>query len=103
MTFEIFKMANDLARWSFHYTANLLVQEVAENETEASHKRILNFIRKQGEAGASSTQLAKSMQGMKARDRNEILQTLLEAGDVVEEVVTKDGPGRSRRIYRVRR
>lgn len=103
VTFEIFKMANDLARWSFHYTANLLVQEVAENETEASHKRILNFIRKQGEAGASSTQLAKSMQGMKARDRNEILQTLLEAGDVVEEVVTKDGPGRSRRIYRVRR
>ena len=103
VTFEIFKMANDLARWSFNYTANLLVQEVAENETEASHKRILNFIRKQGEAGASSTQLAKSMQGMKARDRNEILQTLLEAGDVVEEVVTKDGPGRSRRIYRVRR
>lgn len=103
VTFEIFKMANDLARWSFNYTADLLVREVAENETEASHKRVLNFIRKQGDAGASSTQLAKSMQGMKARDRNEILQTLLEAGDVVEEVVTKDGPGRSRRIYRVRR
>jgi hypothetical protein len=102
VTFEVFKMANDLARWSFNYTADLLVREVAENEIEASHKRVLNFIRKQGELGASSTQLAKSLQGMKARDRNEILQTLLESGDIVEDVIKKDGPGRDRRVYKIR-
>ena len=102
VTFEVFKMANDLARWSFNYTADLLVREVAENEIEASHKRVLNFIRKQGELGASSTQLAKSLQGMKARDRNEILQTLLESGDIVEDVIKKDGPGRDRRVYNIR-
>jgi hypothetical protein len=39
---------------------------------------------------------------MKARDRNEILQTLLEAGDIVEEVIKANGPGRDRRVYRVR-
>ena len=103
VTFEVFKMANDLARWSFNYTADLLVREVSENEIEASHKKVLNFIQKQGESGASSTQLAKSMQGMKARDRNEILQTLLESGDILEEVIKKDGPGRDRRVYRARK
>jgi hypothetical protein len=102
VTLEIFKMANDFCRWSFNYTEDLLVREISENETEASHKRILNFIRKQGDLGASSTQLAKSLQGMKARDRNEILQTLLEAGDIVEEVIKANGPGRDRRVYRVR-
>jgi hypothetical protein len=103
VTQDIFKMSKDLARWSFNYTAELMQKEVAENDIEASHKRVLNFIRKQGEEGASSTQLAKSLQGMKARDRNEIIQTLLESGDVVEEVIAKDGPGRSRRIYKVRK
>ena len=102
VTLEVFKMANDFCRWSFNYTEDLLVREISENETEASHKRVLNFIRKQGDLGASSTQLAKSLQGMKARDRNEILQTLLEAGDIVEEVIKANGPGRDRRVYRVR-
>ena len=97
------KIANDLVRWSFNYTADLLCREVAENEIEASHKKVLNFIRKQGDLGASSTQLAKGMQGMKARDRNEILQTLLESGDIMEEVIKRDGPGRDRRIYRARK
>lgn len=40
---------------------------------------------------------------MKARDRNEILQTLLESGDIVEDVISKEGPGRNRRVYRVRK
>jgi hypothetical protein len=39
---------------------------------------------------------------MKARDRNEILQTLLESGDIVEDVIKKDGPGRDRRVYKIR-
>lgn len=103
VSIEIFKMAMDLVRWSFFYTAELMQKEVSENDIEASHKRVLNFIRKQGDEGASTTQLAKALQGMKARDRNEILQTLLESGDVTEEVISKDGPGRSRRVYKARR
>lgn len=102
VTFEVFKMANDLARWSFNYTADLIAKEVAENEIEASHKRILNIIRKAGEEGMSTTQIAKTCQGMKARDRNEILQTLIESGDILEETVKVGGAGRDRRVYRVR-
>jgi len=102
LTLEIFKMAHALAKWSFNYTADLLYREVAENEIEAAHKKILNLISKSGAEGMNGTQLAKACQGMKARDRNEILQTLVEAGDVLEEVVKNPGSGRERRIYRVR-
>jgi len=40
---------------------------------------------------------------MKARDRNEILQTLMEAGDIIEETVKAGGAGRDRKVYRVRK
>ena len=101
LTLDIFKMANDLTRWSFNYTSDLIVKEISENEIEASHKKVLNIIRKSGDAGMSTTQITKVCQGMKARDRNEILQTLVESGDLLEEVV-KGGPGRDRRVYRAR-
>jgi len=102
LTLEIFNMAHALAKWSFNYTADLLYREVAENDIEAAHKKILNLIRKSGVEGMNGTQLAKACQGMKARDRNEILQTLVESGDVLEEVVKNPGAGRERRVYRVR-
>lgn len=101
LTLDIFKMANDLTRWSFNYTSDLIVKEISENEIEASHKKVLNIIRKSGDAGMSTTQITKVCQGMKARDRNEILQTLVESGDLLEEVI-KGGPGRDRRVYRAR-
>lgn len=102
VSFEIFKMANDFVRWSFNYTSDLLNKEVSENEIEASHKKILNIIRKSDE-GLSMTQLAKACQGMKARDRNEILQTLMEAGDIMEEVFKHPSGGRDRKVYRIRK
>jgi len=101
LTFDILKMANDLTRWSFNYTSDLIVKEISENEIEASHKKILNIIRNSGDDGMSTTQIAKVCQGMKARDRNEILQTLVESGDLLEEVI-KGSIGRDRRVYRAR-
>ena len=102
VTKDIFKISHDLAQWSFQYTADLLTREVAENEIEAAHKKIVNLVRKAGSDGMNGTQLAKACQGMKARDRNEILQTLVEAGDLTEEVIKNPGSGRERRVYRVR-
>lgn len=102
LTFDILKMSSELVRWSFNYTNDLMYREVAENDTEAAHKRILKLIRDAGNSGMSSTQLAKACQSLKARDRNEYLTTLLEAGDIVEEVIKPNGPGRERRVYKAR-
>ena len=41
ITLEVMKMGADLARWSFNYTAELMYREVAENDIEAAHKKIL--------------------------------------------------------------
>jgi hypothetical protein len=103
VSFDILKMSAELARWSFNFTAELLHKEVAENDIEAAHKRILKLIRDSGSDGMSSTQLAKACQGLKARDRSEYLQTLLESGDIIEEVIKANGPGRDRRVYKSRR
>jgi len=103
VSFDILKMSAELARWSFNFTAELLHKEVAENDIEAAHKRILKLIRDSGNDGMSSTQLAKACQGLKARDRSEYLQTLLESGDIVEEIIKSNGPGRDRRVYKSRR
>jgi hypothetical protein len=103
VSFDILKMSAELARWSFNFTAELLHKEVAENDIEAAHKRILKLIRDSGNEGMSSTQLAKACQGLKARDRSEYLQTLLESGDIIEEVIKANGPGRDRRVYKSRR
>jgi hypothetical protein len=103
VSFDILKMSAELARWSFNFTAELLHKEVAENDIEAAHKRILKLIRDSGNEGMSSTQLAKACQGLKARDRSEYLQTLLESGDIMEEVIKANGPGRDRRVYKSRR
>ena len=103
ITFEVMKMGADLARWSFNYTAELMYREVAENDIEAAHKKILKLIRDAGKDGMSGTQLAKACQGMKARDRNEYLNTLLGSGDIMEDIIKPNGPGRERRVYKVRR
>jgi hypothetical protein len=103
VSFDILKMSAELARWSFNFTAELLHKEVAENDIEAAHKRILKLIRDSGNEGMSSTQLAKACQGLKARDRSEYLQTLLESGDIMEEIIKANGPGRDRRVYKSRR
>jgi hypothetical protein len=103
VTLEIMSMAGSLVRWSFNYTAELLYKEVAENDIEAAHKKIKRLIREAGDEGVSTTQLARSCQGMKSRDRNEILQTLLEAGEIIEEVIKAQGSGRDRKVYKVRR
>ncbi len=103
VTLEIMSMAGSLVRWSFNYTAELLYKEVAENDIEAAHKKIKRLIREAGDDGMSTTQLARSCQGMKSRDRNEILQTLLESGEIIEEIIKAQGSGRDRKVYKVRR
>lgn len=103
VTVEILKMAAALTQWSFNYTSELLFKEVAENDIEAAHKKIKRLIREAGDDGLSTTQIARGCQGMKARDRNEYLQTLIESGEVVEEIIKPNGPGRDRRVYKIRR
>lgn len=57
---------------------------VAENEVDASHKRVLRLIKNTGATGVKRARLTQLTRHLTVRQRNEILQGLLEAGDIVE-------------------
>ena len=69
---------------------------ISENQTEKEHLKVLRLIQTQSEW--TSTELARKMRWLKARDRREILTTLQEAGDIVAEERTTGG--RAAIIYR---
>ena len=74
---------------------------VADNETEAHHKRLKELIRAAGAAGMTKSQITRASQWLKARDRDEILMSLMDSGDVVSQVVSTKG--RKGSIYRANR
>lgn len=70
---------------------------VSENQTEKDTLKVLRTI--QERPGISSTELARSLRWLKARDRRDILNGLIESGDIVCEQVDSGG-GRHRIEYR---
>lgn len=94
------------AEWAIgfvrHFTSQTRVaieRFVADNETEAHHKRLKELIRAAGPAGMTKSQITRSSQWLKARDRDEILLSLMESGEVVSEGVRTKG--RQGSVFRV--
>jgi len=69
-----------------------------DNEYEESRAALLRWVRARGAAGATKTQLARAFRAVKMRDRQDILEHLLEAGEIAIE--TKRSGGRPRTTYR---
>jgi hypothetical protein len=67
-------------------------RRVADNPTEAKHKRVLEIIRKN--PGIDGKTLARKTQFLSKRERDEIVDTLLESEQVVRMVHPKHGRGR---------
>ncbi len=72
--------AIELVRHFVGRTMRAVEHHVADNETERNHKRILEFIRKAGQAGVTKTELTKKTQFLERRTRDEAILTLTEAG-----------------------
>ena len=56
---------------------------IADNETEAKHKRVLEVIRKAGATGIRKTELTRRTHFLSRRDRDEVIAALVESGLVV--------------------
>jgi hypothetical protein len=72
--------AIELVRHFVGRTMRAVEHHVADNETERNHKRVLEFIRKAGQAGLTKTELTKKTQFLERRTRDEAILTLTEAG-----------------------
>lgn len=65
-------------------------------------QKILEVIRKSGYKGATTTNLAKSCQGIAAHERGKIIEGLLKAGVIEEHLIKQTGLGRPRRVYKAK-
>lgn len=72
--------AIELVRHFALRTMTAVERHVADNETERSHKRLLEIIRSSGDDGMSKSELIRRTQFVDKRQRDEILVTLVEAG-----------------------
>jgi hypothetical protein len=88
------------ARWACevvsHQTRRLVFlasRHLAENRQEADTKRMFRIIEGAKEAGLDSHQLARKTQWVKRRERDELVDTLVDAGQVVRRnIPTKTKP-----------
>jgi hypothetical protein len=82
-------------------TIDAVERHVADSETEAHLKRVREIIRKAGVAGITKSELTRASQWLRARDRDDILLTLVESGDVI--TVAQGTGGRTAMCFRALR
>ena len=74
-------------------------RHVADTETEAHLKRLRELIRAAGAKGITKSEITRASQWLKSRDRDEILLTLIESGDITTGM--RDTGGRRAMVYRL--
>ena len=96
------------AEWSItfvrHYaqrTMESVERHVADTETEAHLKRLKEIIRAAGATGIAKSEITRASQWLKARDRDEILLTLIESGDITTGM--RGSSTRQAMVYRMAR
>jgi hypothetical protein len=76
-------------------------RHVADTETEAHLKRLRELIRAAGANGITKSELTRGSQWLKSRDRDDIIQTLIESGDVTTGM--RSSATRQAMVYRLAR
>lgn len=82
-------------------TIEAIERHVADTETEAHLKRLKEIIRAAGAKGITKSEITRASQWLKSRDRDEILLTLIESGDVTTGM--RGSSTRQAMVYRLAR
>ena len=83
-----------LSNWVARTILEKVFLFVGENETETSVKKVYRMIKESPAGSISRTALTRRTQWLKKRDRNELLEGLLEAGLITQEPdLPKSGTG----------
>jgi len=91
--------AIEFVRYYAQRTMAAVERHVADTETEAHLKRLKEIIRAAGFKGIIKSEVTRASQWLKSRDRNEILETLIESGDITTGM--RDTGGRRAMVYRI--
>jgi hypothetical protein len=93
--------AIDFVRHYARQTMEAVERHVADTETEAHLKRLKEVIRAAGANGITKSEITRASQWLKSRDRDEILLTLIETGDVTTGM--RGSSTRQAMVYRMAR
>ena len=91
--------AIEFVRYYAQRTMAAVERHVADTETEAHLKRLKEIIRTAGFTGITKSEVTRASQWLKSRDRNEILETLIESGDITTGM--RETGGRRAMVYRI--
>lgn len=78
-----------ISNWMTRRLVKKATHSVAENETERASQRVLRII--QETPGIAKSQLCRKTRWLKAREQNEILQNLQDAGEITSAIVESGG------------
>ncbi len=93
--------AIDFVRHYARLTMEAVERHVADTETEAHLKRLKEIIRAAGAKGITKSEVTRASQWLKSRDRDEILLTLIESGDITTGM--RGSSTRKAMVYRMAR
>lgn len=97
------RWAHRLVQTQCQNMVNLIEARLYQNEQERVTKRVLRHIRAAGRGGITRSELTNLTFDLKKRERDEVLDTLVESGQVTAETgnVGTKGPGRRPQIFRI--
>jgi hypothetical protein len=101
ITAEHATFAIDLATLLVNNTIARVMRSVHDNTYEANLQRVLQYTEQAGQVGSDQTTILRRFQNIKSAELNDIIQRLVETGQIIREVIPP-GPrgGRSRTVYR---
>ena len=73
-------------------------RHIADNQTQANHKKVLRLIQGAGGAGVTRNEITRRTQFLERKQREDILSALVEGGEV--ELGIESTAGRQAAIYR---
>ncbi len=74
-------------------------RHVADTEIEAHLKRLKEIIRNAGAKGITKSEITRASQWLKSRDRNEILETLIESGALYQKGLVEQDEAARKAIF----
>lgn len=96
---EDLKIAEKIVNTGTRYVIDLATNHMYENEHERQKKEMLSHVRKAGADGVMRKELLKAMGGIRGKDFDELIKSLVEEERIEGELV-KPEKGRSTVVYR---
>lgn len=97
---DVFDWAVELSTALTISTISNIRANVSDNAYEADLQKIMKIISKGGKDGITQSQITRATRGIDRRKRQDLLASLIEAGDIEEEKISKDNTKKPFTIFR---